>query len=219
MAACLAFASPVCAQTAEKSADDPTKIATKAGVAYSDEFFVSGSLAIGPKFKFNGRVSESGLWSIGASYLFPIAILTFSAGKNEFDSGVEQTRFSIGGFAPLSQLGVKTGEWRFFIPFGYTYTDGHLPVNDIDQGDGFPVGLSSNSGYVGLFMMRPLSEKFTLTGVANFTKGTNDFSGIALGGGVSYHFTKDDTLGVSASYIDNSFGQDEKLRIFYRHEF
>lgn len=217
--ACLTFSVPVFADEAEKSPDDPTKIATKAGISYADEFFVSGSLAVGPKLKFNGRISESGQWSLGASYLFPVAILTFSAAHTDFDSGGDQTRYSLGGFVPLSQLGVKTGKLQVFVPFGYTNTKGHQPVTDVDQSDSFPIEVSSNSGYVGVFLLRPLNEKFTLMGGGNVSKGTHDFSGISVGGGISYHFTHNDTFGVSASYVDNSFGQNENLRLTYRHEF
>ncbi len=218
MAFWLAFAAPVYAQS-EKAAEDPTKIATKAGVSYSDELYVSGSMAIGSKFKFNGRVSESGLWSIGASYLFPVAILTFSAAKNELDTGVEQTRYSLGGFAPLSRLGLKTGKWNVFVPFGYTYTKGQQAQADIDQDEEIPVALSSSSAYVGLFGFRPLNAKLTLMAGGNWSKGTNDFSGVTLGGGLSYHLSKKDTLGLSGSYMDNSFGRKEQLRVSYRHEF
>lgn len=218
MALCLAFAAPAQAQS-EKAAEDPTKIATKVGVAYSDELSVSGSLAIGPKFKFNGRVSESGQWQIGASYLFPVAILTFSAGKSQFDSGVEQVRYSLGGFVPLTQLGLKTGKWNFFVPFGYTYTDGKQVETESDMQDGLPVEMNSNSGYVGLFVIRPLSKKLTLMAGGNVTKGTNDFSGVAAAGGLSYHLGKRDTIAVRASYIDNSYGQKEKIGISYQHEF
>lgn len=216
---CLAFASPVCAQS-EKAAEDPTKIATKAGASYSDdEFSVSGSLAVGPRLKFNGRVSESGLWSVGASYLFPVTILTFAAAKNKLDTGVEQTRYSLGGFVPVTQLGLKTGKWILFVPFGYTYTKGKGLVTDVDQNENLTFEVSSNSGYVGLFVLRPLGPRFTLMAGGNLTKGTHDFSGFALGGGLSYHLRKKDTLRVSASYNDNSFGTKKKLNIAYVHEF
>lgn len=53
----------------------------------------------------------------------------------------------------------------------------------------------------------------------NVTRGTHDFSGVALGGGLSYHFTRRDTVGANISYVDNSFGTSQKLRFSYRHEF
>lgn len=219
MTFCLTVASPAYAQN-EKAPEDPTKIATKAGVSYSDdEFSVSGSLAVGPKIKFNGRISESGMWSVGASYLFPVAILTFAAAKNELSTGVEQIRYSLGGFVPVTELGLKTDKWNLFVPFGYTYTKGTWPVTDVDQNENLSIELSSNSGYFGIFVLRPLSKKFTLMAGGIVTKGTNDFSGFAAGGGLSYHLTQNDTLRLSASYNDNSFGQKNKVNIAYVHEF
>ncbi|SNS45690.1 hypothetical protein SAMN06295912_1076 [Sphingomonas laterariae] len=214
----LAIAAPAEAQK-EKAAEDPTKIATKAGVSYSDELSVSGSVAFGAKFKVNGRVSESGQWSIGASYLFPVAILTFSAARIELDSGVEQTRYSLGGFVPLTELGLDTGKWRLFVPFGYSHTNGKQPSIDIDQNEGFPTEMSSSSGYVGLFSIRPLNEHITLLAGGNVTNGTNDFSGYSVGGGLSYHLSGRDTVGLSGNYIDNSFGQRKRVSVSYRHEF
>ncbi|MCJ2178116.1 hypothetical protein [Novosphingobium album (ex Hu et al. 2023)] len=203
----------------EKAAEDPTKIATKAGVSYSDELSVSGSVAVGAKFKFNGRIAKSGQWSLGASYLFPVAILTFAAGRSELDSGVKQTRYSLGGFVPLNQLGLKTGKWLIFVPFGYSHTNSRQPVTDIDQQDGIPIQISSNSGYVGLFTLRPLNRRLTFMAGANFTRGTHDFSGIAAAGGLSYHLTPNDTVAVRGSYIDNTFGQKKRIGISYQHEF
>lgn len=204
---------------AEKAAEDPTKIATRAGIAFSDELSVSGSVAIGPKVKFNGRVAKSGQWSLGASYLFPVAILTFAAGKGELDSGVKQTRYSLGGFAPLAKWGLKTGKWMVFLPFGYTYTKGEQAVTDIDMQDGIPVQVSSNSGYIGLVTIRPLNQRLTLTAGGNYTKGTKGFSGIAAGAGLSYHLTADDTVALRASYVDNTFGSKQRIGISYQHEF
>jgi len=203
----------------EKAAEDPTKIATKLGVAYSDEFAISGSLAFGPVTKVNARITESGQWSLGGSYLFPFAIVTFSAGRNELDSGVTQTHYSLGGFMPITAMGVKTGRWQLFVPFGYTYNNGELTIADVELGQSMTLEASNNSVYVGLFALRPLSARLTLMGGGIFTRGSDDFSGTALGGGLPYHLSKDDTIGLSAHYIDNSYGSETKAGISYRHEF
>ncbi len=203
----------------EKAAEDPTKIATRAGIAYAGELSVSGSLAFGPKFKVNGRVAKSGQWSLGASYLFPVAILTFAAGSSELESGAQQTRYSLGGFVPLRQLGLDTGSWQLFAPFGYTYTNSRQPVTDLDVQDGIPIQVSSNSGYVGLFMLHPLRERLTLMAGANYTRGTNDFSGVAAAAGLSLHLTERDTVALRASYVDNSFGSKKRVGISLQHEF
>ena len=52
-------------------------------------------------------------------------------------------------------------------------------------------------------------------------KGTGQITvnGVALGGGLSYHLTRRDTVGANISYVDNSFGTSQKLRFSYRHEF
>ncbi|MFC0684816.1 hypothetical protein [Novosphingobium clariflavum] len=204
----------------EKAAEDPTKIATKLGIAYADELSASGSMAIGPKLKFNARIARSGQWSLGASYLLPVAIVTFMAGRSELDTGVKQTRYSLGGFVPLSQLGLKTGKWLIFVPFGYTYSNSRQgAVTDLDQQDGIPITVSSSSGYLGLFTIRPLTTRLTLMAGANYTRGTHDYSGVAAGGGLSYHLTKQDTAALRGSYVNNSFGTRKRIGISYQHEF
>jgi hypothetical protein len=214
LAACV----PAWAQ-AEKAAEDPTKIATKVGLIYSDEFAVAGSLAFGPVTKVNARISESGQWALGGSYLFPFAIVTFSAGRNELDSGVTQTHYSLGGFMPITAMGLKTGRWQLFVPFGYTRNNGQITVADAELGQSMTLEASNNSGYVGLFALRPLSERLTLMGGGLFSRGSDDFSGTALGVGLSMHLSPDDTIGLSAYAIDNSFGSEAKAGISYRHEF
>jgi hypothetical protein len=206
-------------QQEQKAAEDPTKIATKVGASYAGELSVSGSMAVGPKFKFNGRIAKSGQWSLGASYLLPIAIVTFAAGRSELDSGIQQTRYSLGGFVPLARAGLKTGKWQIFVPFGYTYTNGRQAVTDLDQQEGIPIEVSSNSAYLGVFTIRPLTERLTLIAGANFSKGTNDFSGLAAAGGLSYHLTGKDTVSARASYVTNTFGQNTRLGVSYQHEF
>lgn len=206
-------------EEAGKAAEDPTKISTRVGIAYADELSVSGSVAIGPKFKLNGRVAKSGQWSLGASYLFPIAILTFTAGKSELDSGVKQTRYSLGGFVPLSQLGLKTGKWQIFVPFGYSYTNSRQATTDLDQQDGIPIQIASNSGYVGVFTIRPISQRMTVLAGANYTRGTHDYSGVAVAGGLSYHLSRRDTVALRASYVNNTYGQKQKIGVSYQHEF
>ncbi|MCA0938893.1 hypothetical protein CLG85_007380 [Yangia mangrovi] len=212
------LATPMAAQQ-EKAAEDPTKIATKAGLSYSDEFSVSGSLAFGPVTKVNARVSESGQWSLGASYLFSFGILTFTAGKNEFDNGSVQTHYSLGGFVPLTAMGLKTGKWQLFTPFGYTYSEGEVAVTSLELHETVNLEVTNNSGYLGMFAIRPITEKFTFLTGGIYTRGSDDFQGVSLGGGLSYHLTQNDTVALFGSYIDNDFGEEQKLGISYRHEF
>lgn len=206
-------------QAQEKAPEDPTKIATKLGIGYTDEVAISGSLAFGPVTKVNARISENGHWSLGASYLFPFAIVTFSAAKTEFDDDSVQTRYSIGGFVPLTQMGVQTGKWHLFVPFGYSHTESERSGYDLILNDTIVLEQSSQSGYVGVFGFRPLSETLTLMGSGVVSRGGDDFSGVAISGGLSYHLTAKDTVAVFANYVDNSFGEKRRLGISYRHEF
>lgn len=216
--AVLALACAAPCRASDKAPEDPTKIVTKAGLSYADEIAASGSLAVGTKFKFNGRATESGQWSLGASYLFPVTILTFSAGESELDNGVMQTQYSLGGFASLAELGVRSGRWQLFVPFGYQYTRGEQPVTDVEMQDGLPMQASS-SGYIGLFVLRPLSPRVSFLARATVMRGTHDYSGTSAYAGLSWHLSARDTVGLRASYVDNSFGQKEKLGISYQHEF
>ena len=208
---------PTAAQ--EKLAEDPTKVVTRIGAQYSDELTISGSLAFGPAAKINARVSESGQWSLGGSYLFSFGIVNIAAGKNEFDNGSVQTRYSIGGFVPLSTLGLKTGMWQVFTAFGYGYTEGDVASFDLDISEYVLVPISSNSGYIGLFAFKPLNEKLTFMTVGLGTKGSDDYSGYSVGAGLSYHLSERDTVSGFATYVDNTFGEEEKLTIGYRREF
>ncbi|MFH5772645.1 hypothetical protein ACHFJ0_00255 [Paracoccus sp. NGMCC 1.201697] len=219
LSALMLLPTTLAAQTTDKAAEDPTKIATKAGVSYSGDATISGSLAVGPKFKFNARISEGGQWSVGASYLFPIAILTFAASKSEFDDGSLQTRYSLGGFVPCKSLGVDTGKWQAFVPFGYTHTDAENSVTDVELDETIIVEMSSKSAYVGLSGIRPLNDRMTLMAHGVVSKGSDDFSGVALGVGSSYHLTPSDRITAFGRYVDNSFGAKQKLGISYQHEF
>ncbi|WP_088631606.1 hypothetical protein [Phaeobacter sp. 22II1-1F12B] len=213
------LALPLPAAAQEKLAEDPTKVVTRIGAQYSDELTISGSLAFGPATKINARVSESGQWSLGGSYLFSFGIVNVAAGKNEFDNGSVQTRYSIGSFIPLSALGLKTGTWQVFTAFGYGYTEGNVASFDLDISEYVLVPISSNSGYLGLFAIKPLNEKLTFMTVGLGTKGSDDYSGYSVGAGLSYHLSDRDTVSAFATYVDNTFGEEEKLTIGYRREF
>ena len=54
---------------------------------------------------------------------------------------------------------------------------------------------------------------------ANYTRGTNNFSGVAAAAGLSLHLTERDTVALRASYVDNSFGSKKRVGISLQHEF
>lgn len=203
----------------EKAAEDPTKISTVIGVGYAEDITVSGSLAFGPATKINARLVQGGQWSLGASYLFSFGILTVTAGRNEFDNGSVQTRYSIGGFVPVSRMGLGTGQWQVFVPFGYGYTNGEMAVTDVELAEPVLVQVASNSGYLGLFGLRSITARTTLLLASIGSKGSDGYSGLNLGGGLSYHLTASNTLAGFAQYMSNSFGEEQKLGLSFRHKF
>jgi len=217
--AALPLATPLRAEDDGKAAEDPTRISTQLGIGYADDVSVSGSLAFGKATKLNARFIKGGQWSLGASYLFPFGILTLTGGRNEFDNGAVQTRYSLGGFVPLTAMGLKTGKWQVFVPFGYSYSHGEMSTADVELSGPMLIEVTSNSGYLGLFGIRPLSQRLTLMLAGMGSKGSHDYSGVNLGGGLSYHLTDKDTFAVFAHYMDNSFGQEQKLGLSYKHEF
>ncbi len=95
-----------------------------------------------------------------------------------------------------------------------------MSVSTLELQDEFiTVDVSSNSAYLGLFTLRPLGEKLTVLTGGIYSRGSNDYSGISVGMGLSYHLSKLDTLAVFGHYVDNDYGTDQKLGLSYRHEF
>lgn len=78
-----------------KLADDPTKVITKIGVAYANNYdfndknvSLSGSLALDSARKINIRTnSDASEWRAGGSWLAPVGILNFNFGRNEYENG------------------------------------------------------------------------------------------------------------------------------------
>ncbi|WP_204114321.1 hypothetical protein [Shimia biformata] len=207
------------AEEREKLAEDPTKIVTKLGLRLTDTATVSGSIAFGPVSKINASYSETGEWSLGASYLFPFGIVNFAASQRDLNSGVQQTSYSLGGFAPLAQFGIQPGNWQMFAAFGANYTEGtveleHGIVTSLEE-----ISVSSKGGYAGVMALLPLSDRWTLRGVAVVSAGSKDYRGYSLGGGVSFAATKRDTFSIFANYSDSNLGQRDVVGISYLREF
>lgn len=206
-------------QSDEKLADDPTKIVSKVGLSYSDKWTLSGSVAFGPVSKINVRVSDTGEWSLGGSYLFGFGIVNASASERKLNSGVTQTQYSVGSYAPLYRDKDNPKGWQMFGMFGANYTEGTAEGADIGLPGLGEITVESKGGYVGAMALKPLSEKFVFKGVTVASRGSNDYTGIAVGGGVTVNFSKRDTVNIMAFYSDNSFGQNDSFSIGYRREF
>jgi hypothetical protein len=215
----------------QKLDQDPTKVITKFGISYSDDFAVSGSFAFDPVRKINFRLKE-GLdeWRIGGSWLFSFGIVNINFGKNEFDGGGTQTNYSIGTFAPLSKFGIAPWDIQMFPMAGYTYNEGEIPCDiengqkcknlDPKAGDDLILGSNeSHSGYLGLMGLKQISDRWTAIAVLNGSLGTNDYSGLMAGTGLALQATKRQSFNLIGIYIDNSYGQESKAVVAYSYQF
>ncbi len=223
----------------KKLPDDPTRVVTELGVTYSDNYdtnsnswSLTGSIAFDPVKKINVRINDDGSeWRIGGSWLFDLGIVNFNFGKNEFDNGNTQTNYSVGTFIPLSYFGFEPLGIQIFPTIGYNYNDGE-EVCDTNSSmskcyeatptfdDTFMmVSTNNQSGYVGAFSLKPLTQKFTLIMATGAGKGTNDYDAWWLFGGLSYKIAEKQTLSTFTYMIDNNYGQEKRFGITYKYTF
>jgi len=214
----------------QKLDQDPTKVITKFGIAYGDAFSVSASFAFDPVRKINVRLNEDlGEWRAGGSWLFPFGIVNVNVGRNEFDHGGSQNNYSIGTFIPLSTFGIAPWGIQIFPTAGYTYNDGDIPCDtstnpscqaldpEIDE-DYVLVAAESHSGYLGMFGLKQVSERWTAISVLNGSIGTNDYQGMIIGAGMACQITKRQSVKMIGGYIDNSYGSEGKLVVGYSYQ-
>ncbi|SFK63316.1 hypothetical protein [Shimia haliotis] len=202
-----------------KLADDPTKVITKVGLSYSDKWTLSGSVAVGPVSKINVRLSDTGEWTAGGSYLFNFGIVNVSASQRELNSGVTQTQYSIGSYAPIYRATDNPKGWQVFAMFGANYTEGNGGAAVLDMPSGLSTEVESRGGYVGAMALKPISPLVVFKSFGVLSRGSNDYSGYGIGGGFTFNLSKRDTINVMAFYSDNSFGQNDSVSIGYRREF
>ncbi len=234
-----------------KLADDPTKVISKVGVSWANNYdfddpnlSFSGSIAFDQARKLNVRINDDvSEWRIGGSRLFPVGIVNFNFGKNEYTNGANQTNYSVGTFMPLSYFGIEPMGIQIFPMAGYTYNDGEAPACDGQVGskctnpdfvgtpsaeNGFNMMTSSgSSGYVGAFALKSLSQELTLIGFAAGSYGSENsegenykggFGGIGLG----YAFNKNHSFNVMTFLMDNNTYLDEadkRVALSYQYQF
>lgn len=234
-----------------KLADDPTKVITKVGISYANNYdfddsnvSFSGSLALDEARKINVRLNDDASeWRVGGSWLFPVGILNFNFGKNEYTNGATQTNYSVGTFIPLSVFGIEPLGVQLFPMAGYTYNDGESPrcdggstsecskvnfVGTPTADNGFYMADSAgSSGYVGAFGLRPLTQKLTLMGFAAGTYGSeNDegenYKGFFAGAGLSYLANKNNSFSLMTFIMDNNTyldDPDKRVIASYTYQF
>ncbi|SAI95313.1 Uncharacterised protein [Klebsiella aerogenes] len=228
---------------AEKSADDPTKVTTKFGVTWSDNYDLndsnlafSGSLAFDEARKLNVRInSDATEWRVGGSWLFPIGIFNFNFGKNVYPDDSSQTNYSIGTFLPLSYFGFEPAGFQIFPMAGYTYNTGdHMACNKDQHSacsqsgfNGMPspengfesTNISGSSGYLGAFVLKPLSADLRLLGFAGGAYGSknddgDNYKGYFAGVGVGYNLTAHNSVKFMTYVQDNNTYLDEAEKRF-----
>jgi len=206
----------------EKHHEDPTKVITKMGFGYTDDFTISGSLALDSIKKINGKINSDGSeWRLGGSWLFNFGILNFSMSRSEYDNGGDKTSYSIGTFAPLSAFDVDTGSWMVFPMAGISHNATEtFQTEDIQlYNDVIMVQNTSNGGYIGAMALRPLSETWTIIAFTGAGLGSDDYSNFWAGAGASYKINKHHSFNFFGFASEDSFGSVSKLSASYTYEF
>lgn len=221
------------AEEQQKLDDDPTKVTTKVAVAWSDTYdlddsnlSVSGSVAIDKARKLNARInSDASEWRVGGSWLFPVGIINFNFGKNQYTNGATQTNYSVGTFIPLSIWGIEPGGFQIFPMAGYTYNTGEIKgCKRDDRGECVSpefaetfspesnfetITASGSSGYLGAFTLKPLTPNLTLIGFAAGSYGSkneigDNYQGYFGGVGLGYAATEHLSLNALTFIMDNN---------------
>lgn len=233
-----------------KNANDPTKVITKAGISYSDTYdfdddnwSFSGSIALDAARKINARInSDASEWRIGGSWLFPLGIVNFNFGKNEYSNGANQTNYSVGTFVPLSTFGFEPAGIQIFPTAGYTYNDGESPGCTEEDGkcneadftgmpsaeNGFTMIQSSgSSGYLGFFALKPFTDEWSIMGfgVGSYGSENDDgenYKGYFTGIGTSYLLHKTHSFNIMTFMMDNNAyldDPDKRIILSYTYQF
>ncbi len=221
------FQAPVAfsAETNEKEKHylDPTKIVTKMGIGYNDNFTASASVQLDSVRKINARINEDASeWRLGGSWLFDFGIVNFNFSRSSYDDGGYKNDYSIGTYAPLSGYGFSPWGWQVFIQGGYSYKTGEIRQTTSAVTPGAEqvfVDSTSNSGYLGSFAFKPINKQWTLQSFAGASAGSDDYRGYWIGGGAGYKPFEGHSINTFAYISDNDYGKHERIGISYTYEF
>lgn len=216
--------SPIYAE--EKHHEDPTKIVTKAGIGYADDAWkVSGSVGLDAARMINGRINTDGdEWRIGGSWLLPLGIVNFNFSRNDYDEGAYRNNYSIGTFVPLSYFDIEPMGIQLFPMAGYSYNDGEFyesqPDSSEDLLESYVLTPKTSHGvYLGMFGLRPLTDKWSMMGFGGANRGSDDYSGYWVGGGFSYKINTSQSFNTYGVYSDDDFGKRDFIGFSYTYEF
>lgn len=209
-------------QAEEKHHEDPTKVITKIGAGYSDDLTISGSLALDQARKINGNINtDASEWRFGGSWLFDFGIVNFSFGHSKYDNGGQKDNYSIGTFLPLSALGVDTGKWMIFPMAGFNHnkTETFIEAEPESLDDLVTTQNTSNGGYLGGLILRPLTEHWTVIAIVGGGLGSGGYSNVWAGTGISYKISEQHSFHCFGFISEDDYGSVSKLVIKYTYEF
>lgn len=208
---------------AEKHHEDPTKIVSKVGLGYNDNFVISGSLGLGPVKKINARINDDASeWRLGGSWLFKLGIVNFNFSQTDLGDGANKRNYSIGTFVPLNTFDIAPAGWQIFPMAGINYNEGDALVQSSDptfEGEYVLTPATTNGGYIGAFTFKPLGGHWALLAYAGASRGSDDYAGSWGGIGTSYTIDEKQSFNIFASTSDDDFGQQQRASISYTREF
>ncbi|RKF18029.1 hypothetical protein DBZ36_12355 [Alginatibacterium sediminis] len=207
----------------QKHQEDPTKIVTKIGVGYNDEFSLSGSIGLDATRMLNARINEDASeWRLGGSWLFELGILNFNFSRSEYDDGGSKNNYSLGTYVPLSTFGIEPYGWMIFPMAGYSYNDGEFATTTSDPNLGLEttyIPNTSQGAYLGFFTIKPLAHEFSLMSFGGASKGTDNYGGYWLGAGLSYKINTNQSVNGYGFVSDDDFGRKQKIGLSYSYQF
>lgn len=216
-------ASAETSQKEEKNPEDPTKIITRAGVAYVDAWTVTGSIGLDQTKMLNARISEdANEWRVGGSWLFDIGIVNVNFSRSDYDNDSYKNNYSIGTFMPLSVFGIEPLGIQIFPMAGYSYNDGEFAQDNTETAeinDYVMEARTSHGVYAGAFAMKPLANNLTAMAFGGGNYGSDDYSGYWFGAGLSYMVNDHHSVRTFAMKSDDDFGSEEKIGFAYTYEF
>lgn len=206
----------------EKNQEDPTKIVTKIGAGFSDQFTFSGSIGLDEARMINARINDDASeWRIGGSWLFNFGIINFNFNRNEYDNDANANGYSIGTFIPLSYFGFAPGGIQIFPMAGYNYTDGEVsvPNDEIDDNGFILIPNTTHGAYLGAFALKPLNDNWTVMSFLGGAKGSDNYSSYWFGGGMSYKINQRQSVNFYGFMSDSDYGESKKVGFSYTYEF
>jgi hypothetical protein len=203
--------------------EDPTKIITKMGVGFNENFTLSGSIGLDAVRKINASINDdASSWKLGGSWLFEKGIVNANLRRSELDLGTSKTGYSLGTVIPLRAFDFTPYDIQIFPMVGISKNEGDIAIKNTEPTLGNDYVLVSNStkgAYIGYFAFKTLSAKWSVLSFGGTSKGSDDYSGYWFGGGLSYKIDQQQSINGYGFMTDDDFGSQEKIGFTYRYEF